>query len=89
VIAAVAKALDFVNGGSKIIPGHGPVVGRTELEAWHRMLMTLKDRVKAEIAAGKTMDQVFAAKLTEPYAKAWPGGHEGFVRMVYQELSGK
>ncbi len=89
VIAAAAKALSFVNAGTKIVPGHGPVVGRTELEAWHRMLTVLRDRLKVEITAGKSVDQVLAAKLTEPYAKDWPGGHERFVRTVYQELSGK
>ncbi len=89
VIAAAAQVLGFVNADTKIVPGHGRVVGRTELEAWHRMLVALRDRLKTEIAAGKTLDQVLAAKLTEPYAKDWPGGHERFVRTVYQELSGK
>ena len=88
-ISAAEQALGLVNGNTKIIPGHGRVVGRTELEAWRRMLVSLRDQLKAEIAAGKTVDQVLAAKLTEPYAKDWPGGHERFVRTVYQELSGR
>ena len=53
------------------------------------MLVTLRDQIKAEIAAGKTVDQVLAAKLTEPYAKDWPAGHERFLRIAYQELSGR
>ena len=89
VIAAAERVLGFVDANTKIVPGHGRVVGRTELEAWHRMLVTLRDQIKAEIAAGKTVDQVLAAKLTEPYAKDWPGGHERFVRTAYQELSGR
>ena len=88
-ISAAEQALGLVNANTKIIPGHGRVVGRTELEAWRRMLVSLRDQLKAEIAAGKTVDQVLAAKLTEPYAKDWPGGHERFVRTVYQELSGR
>ena len=89
VIAAAEQVLGFVTADTKIVPGHGRVVGRTELEAWHRMLVSLRDQVKAEIAAGKTVEQVLAAKLTEPYAKDWPGGHERFIRVAYQELSGK
>ena len=49
----------------------------------------LRDQIKAEIAAGKTVDQVLAAQLTEPYSKDWPGGHERFVRIAYQELSAR
>ena len=30
-----------------------------------------------------------AAQLTEPYSKDWPGGHERFVRIAYQELSAR
>ncbi len=89
VIGAAERVLGFVNAGTRIVPGHGRVVGRTELEAWHRMLVSLRDQVKAQIAAGKTVEQVLAAKLTEPYAKDWPGGHERFVRTAYLELSGK
>jgi glyoxylase-like metal-dependent hydrolase (beta-lactamase superfamily II) len=89
VIAAAEKVLAFTNRDTKIVPGHGRVVGRAEMEAWHRMLVTLRDRIKKEIAAGKSVDQVLAAKITEPYAKDWPGGHERFVRVVYQELAGR
>ncbi len=89
VIGAAERVLGFVNAGTKFVPGHGRVVGRTELEAWHRMLVSLRDQVKAQIAAGKTVEQVLAAKLTESYAKDWPGGHERFIRVAYQELSGK
>jgi glyoxylase-like metal-dependent hydrolase (beta-lactamase superfamily II) len=89
VIAAAEKALALINGSTKIIPGHGPVVGRTQLEAWQRMLVAMRDRMRSEIAAGKTVDQVLAAKLTEPYAKDWPNGHERFLRTLYQELSAR
>ena len=74
---------------TRIIPGHGRVVGRQELTAWHSMLVALRTRIQGEVTAGKTVDEVLAAKLTEPYARDWPGGHERFVRAVYQELSGK
>ena len=41
------------------------------------------------IAAGKTVDDVLKANLTAAYARDWPGGHERFVRTLYQELSGR
>jgi hypothetical protein len=45
--------------------------------------------VRAEIAAGKTIEQVLAANITAAYAKDWPAGHERFVRTLYEELSGR
>lgn len=89
VIAAAERALGFTNPSTKIIPGHGRVVDRAQLSTWHQMLVAMRDRMKAEIAAGKTVDQVLTAKITEPYAKDWPGGHERFVRTLFQELSGR
>jgi glyoxylase-like metal-dependent hydrolase (beta-lactamase superfamily II) len=89
VIAAAEKVLAMVDGNTRIIPGHGRVAGRTELVAWHRMLVTLRDRITKEIAAGKSVEEVLAAKIADPYARDWPGGHERFVRIAYQELSGR
>jgi glyoxylase-like metal-dependent hydrolase (beta-lactamase superfamily II) len=87
IIGAAEKVLAMTNQGTRIIPGHGPLADRARLRAYHAMLTALRDRMKAEVAAGKTVEQVLAAKLTEPYAKDWPGGHERFVRLLHQELS--
>ena len=86
VISPAKQAIALINGSTQVIPGHGPVVGRAQLEAWQRMLEALRDRMRTEIASGKTIDEVLAAKITEPYAKDWPGGHERFVRTLFQEL---
>lgn len=89
VIAAAERALALADGATRIIPGHGRVTGRAELEAWRAMLVDLRDRMRAEIAAGRTVEQVLAAKLADRYAAQWPGGHERFVRTLYEELSGR
>jgi len=87
VIGAAERALSIANGQTKIIPGHGPLADRARLESWRTMLVTLRDRMRNEVAAGKTVDQVLAAKITDQYAKEWPGGHERFIRVLHQELS--
>lgn len=89
VIATADMVLGMANDATKIIPGHGPVADRARLRAWRDALFTSRDRVRAEIAAGKTIDQVLAANVTAAYAKDWPGGHERFVRTLYEELSGR
>lgn len=88
IITAAERAIALSDDATRIIPGHGRVVGRGELRAWHAMLVALRDRMQAEIAAGRTVEQVLAARITDRYADQWPGGHERFVRILYEELSG-
>ena len=88
IIAAADKIVAMSDGQTRIVPGHGPVADRARLQAWRNALVTLRDQVQRQIAAGRTVDQVLAAKLTEPYAKEWPAGHERFIRILYEELSG-
>jgi hypothetical protein len=43
--------------------------------------------MRAEVAAGSTLEQVLAANISAPYAADFPSGHERFVRLLYQELT--
>jgi cyclase len=63
-ISAADAILAVSNDKTKIIPGHGAVVGRREVEVWRGVLDTLRQRVKALIANGKTLEQAIAAKPT-------------------------
>jgi glyoxylase-like metal-dependent hydrolase (beta-lactamase superfamily II) len=87
IIGAAERVLAMADGATKIIPGHGPLADRARLQAYRDMLVALRARIQTEVAAGKTLEQVLAAKLTEPYARDWPAGHERFVRLLHQELS--
>jgi glyoxylase-like metal-dependent hydrolase (beta-lactamase superfamily II) len=86
-IVAADRVLAMTNASTKIIPGHGPLADRARLKVYRDAIVALRDRIRAEIAAGKTLEQVLAAKVTAPYEKDFPGGHERFVRLAYQELS--
>src|SRR5690606_1556512 len=63
-ITAADAVLAISNDATRITPGHGPVVSRRELEAWRAQLDTIRQRVKALIASGKTLEQIVAAKPT-------------------------
>ena len=89
IIATADRVLALTNAETKIIPGHGPLADRARLRAWRDALVASRDRVRAEIAAGKTVDQVVAANITAAYAKDWPGGYERFVRTLFEELSAR
>ena len=62
----------------KIIPGHGPLATKADLKAYRDMLATVRDRVAAQVKAGKTLEQTTAAKpLAELDAKWGQGLLEG------------
>ena len=87
IIGVADRVLAISNDATKIIPGHGPLADRARLKVYRDMVVALRDRIKAEIAAGKTLDQIIAAKVTTAYEKDFPGGHERFVRLTHQELT--
>lgn len=87
VIATAEQVLAVSDEQTRIIPGHGPVATRQRLQAWRDMLVALRERMRAEVAAGRTLEQVLAANISAPYASEFPSGHDRFVRLLYQELS--
>lgn len=66
-VDAIAKQ---VPAGAKIIPGHGPLAGATELAAFRRMLHETSRIVEERIKEGKTVDECKRAGLPEEW-KSW------------------
>ncbi|MDX2218451.1 MAG: MBL fold metallo-hydrolase, partial [Burkholderiales bacterium] len=67
VVAACDRALALADDKTVIIPGHGPLSNKAELKAYRDMLATVSGRVKAQIAAGKKLEEIIAAKPTADY----------------------
>ncbi|MCP5055682.1 MAG: MBL fold metallo-hydrolase [bacterium] len=90
VISAVDAVLARADDETRIIPGHGPLSNRAEFEAYREMLVTVRDRIRAAIVAGKGADEILAEKPTADLDAAWGGGFmkpEDFVRIVVADLS--
>lgn len=89
VITAADMVYAMTNAQTRIVPGHGQVTDRNRLKAWRDAVYAVRGRVQKEVRAGKTVEQVLAMKVTAEYATEWPGGHDRFVRAVFEELSKK
>ena len=89
IIGAAAKVLGMTSAATKVIPGHGPLADRARLEAYHDMLVTVRDRMRREVAARRTVEQVLASNITAEYDKEWPSGRDRFLRILHQELSAR
>ena len=86
-----AQSIGAARGSNtKIVPGHGPVVGREEsdrrTETWY---CGVRDRVAQLIAQGKSQDEVVTAHPTADFDAKVANSmqrREGFVMQVYAEL---
>ena len=89
-IAAVEMGLKLSDGETRIIPGHGPLSKRSDLEAYRDVLVAVRDRVAALIAEGKDEQAAVAAKPSAEFDAAWGGGFikpDEFVAIVHRSLS--
>lgn len=72
-----------------VIPGHGPVGSRADLQAFRDMLVTVRGRVAALKSQGLSVDEVIAARPTKDLDGHWGRSvisGELFTRLVYRGL---
>ncbi|HEX8624796.1 MAG TPA: MBL fold metallo-hydrolase [Allosphingosinicella sp.] len=90
LIAAAGKGLAWSNHTTRIIPGHGPVASKAELAAYRAMLVDVRAKVAAGIAAKRTLAQIQSTKPAAPYGM--PEGFikpDRFVAFVHESLTKK
>jgi cyclase len=91
MIQAAKKILGMINEDTKIIPGHGQLAGKKDLEHNVKVLTTIRDRIQGLIGRGKSLEEIIASKPTEDLDKENSGGMEPdfFITIVYNDLTGK
>lgn len=88
-ITAAESVLARSDNGTKIIPGHGPLATKADLEKHLEILVTTRDRIQTMIREGKSEDEVVAAKPTAEWDATHGTGFingEAYTRAVYQSL---
>jgi glyoxylase-like metal-dependent hydrolase (beta-lactamase superfamily II) len=90
VIAAVDRMLAVADEKTRIIPGHGDVTDKAGLAAYREMLVTTSKRVRELAKAGKSVDEVLAAKPNADYDEKLTWGFitpERYVRILYRDAT--
>ena len=90
-IIDLAVPLRQEEGGTYIVPGHGRIADRFEVVEYRDMVTIVRDRIRAAIKAGMTLEQIRKADLTLDYdyrygAKSGFGTADNFVASVYNSL---
>ncbi|MEO1411117.1 MAG: MBL fold metallo-hydrolase [Bacteroidota bacterium] len=90
MIESANQALFLVDDETVIIPGHGALSNRSELIDYRDMLQTISTRVKQSLAAGLSLEELKAAKLTAEFEERWGQGWmkaDRFIEIVHGDLS--
>ena len=94
-LEALDATMELAGPDTKLIPGHGTIIHRTDLVPYRDMILAVQAKVQQMISQGMTREQVLAAHVTAPYDAEVPGGllpagpgtsADRFVGMVYSEL---
>jgi cyclase len=91
MILANERYLKVANDTTKIVPGHGPLANKANLQEFHDMLVTARDRVKKLYDEGKSEQDVLAADPLAELSKKWAaaqglGTGPTFTRNVYNSF---
>lgn len=90
IIEAAENVLARANDQTRIIPGHGPLATREDLEEYHSVMTLIRDRIQSMIDAGRSEDEVVMANPTSEWDAEWGQGFmnaETFTRLAYQSLA--
>ena len=90
MIHSLDQILAQTDDQAKIVPGHGPVANRSDLQNYRDMLVQVRQRIKVLVGAGKTMDEAVAAAPTKDFDAQWGQGYvspDVLVRMVFTSLT--
>jgi cyclase len=89
-IAGQRRIIEMADEDTVIIPGHGPVANRDDLQAAVDMLVDAEARVEALVLEGKTEEEVLAANPLADYHEAWNWGFittEIMTSTLYRSLT--
>ncbi len=90
VIAACERVLAMIDDDTRLIPGHGDLGGKKELQVYHDMLVEVRRAVQREIDAGKDLEAIQAVHPTAKFDATWGKGFiqpDRFVEILHASLT--
>ncbi|WP_350287816.1 MBL fold metallo-hydrolase [uncultured Croceitalea sp.] len=76
LVSNVTMVLGMIDDDTKIIPGHGKVATKSDLQNYLNVITTLRERVKEARSAGNSLEQVQEMGVS----KEWDATHgQGFI----------
>ncbi len=85
MVAAADRVLALAGEKTRIIPGHGPLASKADLQATRDLLATVAQRIRELRRSGKTDSEIRAAKPAAEFDARYGGGFikpDQFVQMM-------
>ena len=86
-IDALAVAIGMAGPNTQIIPGHGGISTRDDVQAFRDMIVDVKNRVAELVERGMSLEDVVEARPAADYEDQW-GDPERFLQGVYAGVGG-
>ncbi len=77
--------INVTDANTRIIPAHGPILGRADLVEQHQMYSTIASRLQRAIRKGLGPDEVVALNPTAEFNAKW-GDPKVFVKRAFESL---
>lgn len=88
VIAGVDRMLEIADDQTRIIPGHGKVTDRAGLVRYRKLLADTSAQMRELVQAGKSVDEVLAAKPFAEHDAAYAWSFitaERYIQILYRD----
>jgi len=89
MIKGAEVGLAITGSGTKIVPGHGPLASKADLQKYRDMLSAIRDKVAALKTGGASEQEAITKKPTAEFDAAWGKGFmnaDTFAGIVYRTL---
>jgi glyoxylase-like metal-dependent hydrolase (beta-lactamase superfamily II) len=89
MIRGTDELLQLVKDDTTVVPGHGPVGNKAMMREYRQMLVTARDRIAKLKAAGKSEDEIVAARPNADYDAKFNLDDRSignFIRVIYRSL---
>ena len=86
VLSTCQAVLAAIDAETVVIPGHGPLATRIDLQNYVYMLEVVYGELKAMIAEGKSLDEIQAAGITSTWDEQF-GNPTNFINRSYVSLT--
>ena len=90
LIASAEQVLGRVNADTQIVPGHGPLARRDDLQKFRDMLVDVRTRIEKGIKSGKTMEAFIESKPLADLDAQWGKGFlktDQVITLMWMSLS--
>lgn len=87
LVEGIETLLEVTDADTRVVPGRGPVLARTDLEAQRDMYRTIYQRLRDMLYSGRGPEEALAAEPTKEFDERM-GNPQQFVRLAFQSLWG-